>query len=170
MTTKDLTTGALGCALSVLFLYLCAVIPTGKLTLGFIAAVIPCILCIECKKLSTSAISGIAAGLISFLMLPKSGLSGIVIILFCGCFSYYPVLKALIEKKKNLKTEWILKIVYFIIISLPAKLICSLLRIEAFSFFISVAALIFYDILLSFVISYYINNISARIHSSRKNN
>ncbi|MBP3359668.1 MAG: hypothetical protein J6N52_02340 [Clostridia bacterium] len=167
LPTKDLTIGALGCGISVFFLYLCSAFPTGKLSLAFIAAVVPCVLCVECNFKRTAVLSGISSGILAALLLPKQGLSGIIIVFYCACFSYYPALKALIESQKNLAAEWTMKLIYFFAVSLIMKFITDKLGIPVYSIFISAAALIAYDILLSIVIGYYIRVISPRIRKSR---
>lgn len=167
LRAKDITVGAFGCALSLLFLYLCSVIPTAKLALGFTAAVVPCVLCVECTQKKTSLLSGISSGILAALLLPKEGLSGLIILFYCICFSYYPTLKSLIESRRNLAAEWTLKLIYFFGVSLIMKLLTDKLGIPVYSVFVSAAALIAYDLLLSVVIGYYIRVISPRIRNSR---
>lgn len=167
LKTKELTLGAMGCAISAALLLLCTIAPTGKLTIGFIASFVPCVLFIECKSAKTALLSGIAAGIIAFTLFPKHGLAGIIIVMYCLCFSYYGALKALIEKTRKLYIEWIIKEVYFVFISLLLKVLCSAIGLEFFSIPLAVAGFTFYDILLSYIISYYIRVISPRIQKSR---
>lgn len=165
--TKDLTIGAMGCGISVLFLMIAAYIPTGKIAMGFIAAFIPCIMTIECKSPITSLISGISSALISAIILPKSGLSGIIIVLYCICFCYYPWLKSIIERKNNLLVEWIYKEIYFLAISIFIKFITTQLRLDFYNIILSCIILTFYDLLLTYVIGYYIRKISPKLKKSR---
>ena len=167
LKTKELTLGAMGCGISVLFLLICTIIPTGKLAMGFVASFIPCIMTIECNNAKTSLISGIASALIAAVLLPKSGLSGIIIIFYCICFCYYPWLKAIIEKKNNLPLEWLYKEIYFLAISAIIKLVTTKLGIDFYNIFISAIILTAYDLLLSYVISYYIRQISPKLKKSR---
>ncbi len=167
LKTKELTLGAMGCALTCVLLLICTIVPTGKLAIGFIASFIPCILYIECRSAKTAILSGIASGIIAFILLPKHGLAGVIIVMYGLCFSYYPGLKAVIEKRQNLYTEWVLKEVYFIILSLILKWICSMLGLEFFNLIIAIAGFTLYDLLLSYVIGYYIRVISPRIQKSR---
>jgi hypothetical protein len=167
LKTKELTAGSMGCAVSVLLLFICSVIPSGKLTIGFIASFIPCILYIECKSAKTALISGIASAIISAILLPKQGLTGVIIVFYCLCFSYYPGLKAHIEKKRNIYIEWIIKEIYYFALSFIVKLVTLKLGLEFYNIFVSVILLTAYDILLSYVIGYYIRVISPRIQKSR---
>lgn len=167
LKTKELTLGAISCAISVLFLLVCTLVPTGKLAIGFIASFVPCIMTIECENPRTALISGITSALIAAVLLPKSGLAGIIIIFYCICFCYYPWLKSKIEKKNNLLLEWIYKEIYFVIISAVIKFITIKLGIEIYNIFISAVILSAYDLLLSYVIGYYIRQISPKIKKSR---
>lgn len=167
LKTKELTLGAMGCALTSVLLLICTIAPTGKLAIGFIASFIPCVLYVECKSAKTAVLSGIASGIIALTLLPKHGLAGVIIVMYGLCFSYYPGLKAIIEKRRKLGIEWILKEIYFIILSLILKWICSMLGLEFFNLIIAVTGFTLYDLLLSYVISYYIKVISPRIQKSR---
>ncbi len=167
LKTKELTLGAMGCALSCVLLLICTLAPTGKLAIGFIASFIPCVLYVECKSAKTALVSGIASGIIAFTLLPKHGLAGVIIVMYGLCFCYYPALKAVIEKRKSLGFEWIMKEIYFVILSLFLKFICSLLGLEFFNVLIAIIGFTLYDLLLSYVISYYIKVISPRIQKSR---
>ena len=167
LKTKELTIGAMGCCISVLLLLICSVIPTGKLSLGFLASFVPCILNIESKSPKTALISVVSSAVIAALMLPKSGLAGVIIIFYCICFCYYPSLKSIIERKNNLVWEWILKEIYFIAISIVIKLVTESLGLDLYNIFISAVILTAYDVLLSYVISYYIRQISPRIQKSK---
>ncbi len=167
LKTNDLTLGAMGCAVSVLFLLLCGYVPSGKLALGFIASFVPCILAIECSSKNTSLLSGIASALIAAFIVPKAGLSGMIIIFYCFCFCYYPWLKAMIEKKNNLVFEWALKGIYFLVISLISKFIAVKLGIYLYNMIICMIVLILYDLLLTYTISYYVKQISPRLKKSR---
>ncbi len=167
LKTKELTLGAMGCALSAVLLLLCTFVPTGKLAIGFIASFVPCVLFIECKSAKTALLSGIAAGIIAFTLFPKHGLAGIIIVMYGLCFSYYPALKAIIEKRKNLYVEWVIKEIYFVIISLILKALCYAMGLDFFNIAVAVVGFTLYDLLLSYVISYYIRVISPRIQKSR---
>ncbi len=165
--TKELSLGAMGCALSFLFLLGCSLIPTGKLVMGFLASFVPCVLYIESKSLKTPLLSGISSALLAGLILPKSGLGGLVIIMYCTCLCYYPILKAIIERLRNLAFEWILKVIYFVVLTLAIKLITKALGIDIFNIWAGIIALCAYDYLLSSLIGYYTRFISPRIKKSR---
>ena len=167
LKTKELTLGAMGCALSLVLLLICTFVPTGKLAIGFIASFVPCILFIECKSIKTALLSGIAAGIVAFTLFPKHGLAGVIIVMYGLCFSYYPALKAAIEKIRMLYLEWIIKEIYFIILSLILKALCSAIGLDFFNIPVAVAGFTLYDLLLSYVINYYIKVISPRIQKSR---
>lgn len=166
--TKYLTSGAMATALSILFLLICTFIPTGKLAMGFIASFIPCILLIETLSHKTALISGVASSLIALFLLPKGGLSGVIVIFYCLCFSYYPVLKSKIEQQEKLYIEWLIKIIYFIILSFAIKFLAEMYGITVINVLICTIVFIAYDMLLTYVISYYIKTIHPRIKKSRK--
>lgn len=165
--TKELALGAMGCALSFLFLLGCSVIPTGRLVMGFLASFVTCVIYIESKSAKAALLSGISSALLAGLILPKSGLGGLIIILYCGCLCYYPVIKALIEKTRNLTLEWLLKVIYFVVLCLGIKLITKKLGLDIFNIWAGIIALCVYDYLLSFLIGYYTKIISPRIKKSR---
>ena len=166
--THDITIGAMCCGLSILFLYIASIIPTGRISVAFIATLMPAVACAECKSKTTALICGVAAGLLAGLFVPKTGLSGIITIFFCGVLCYYPWLKALIEGLNRLISEWCLKLLFFSGISVIIKIITSQLGIEFYNVIISVVILAVYDLLVSYVMSYYIRVISPRIKSQRK--
>ena len=165
--SKDLALGAMGCALSFLFLICCSAIPTGKLAMGFIASFVPCIIYIESSSLKTSLLAGISAALLALIILPKSGLTGLIVIMYSLCFCYYPALKAVVEKKRNLVAEWFIKLIYFSALSLAVKLITVKFGICVFNPILGVIGMVAYDILLTYLVGYYIRVISPRIKKSR---
>ena len=163
LKTRELTIGALGCALSVLFLYLSSIVPTGKLALAFIASIVPCVVLIESHSKLASLLSGIAGGIVAAFFLPKSGLSGVITVAYCAVLCYYPAVKSYIESLRNIFVEWAAKLVLFAAASVIIKIIVKALGIPLFPIFIPFAALVLYDILLTFMISYYMKEISPRI-------
>lgn len=168
MKTRDLTIGAMCCGLSVLFLYIASIIPTGKIAAAFIATLMPAVACAECDKKVTSLVCGIASGLLAGLIVPKSGMAGVITVFFCGVFCYYPWLKHKIEMLNKLAAEWLFKLIFFSIVSIVLKLIGNALGIEIFNVIVSVIILAAYDLLVSYVMEYYLRVISPKIKSQMK--
>jgi len=169
--TRDMTIGAMCCGLSVLFLYIAALIPTGRASVAFIATLMPAIVCVESEKKITALISGIAAGFLAAILVPKSGMAGLITIFFCCVLCYYPWLKSVIESLGKLIAEWIIKLVFFTAVSFVIDFTVKKIGIDGIEFkniivIASIGILIVYDFLLSYVMNYYIRVISPKIKKS----
>ena len=166
--TRDITIGAMCCGLSILFLYIASIIPTGKITVAFIATFMPAVACAECEKRITSLICGVSAGLLAGLIVPKTGLAGVITLFFCGVLCYYPWLKSVIESLNRLTLEWIIKIIFFTAVSAVIYFIAKKTGIEFYSIPVSILILTAYDFLVSYTMGYYMRIISPKIKSQRK--
>ena len=164
--TRNITITALFTALTVVFLYVAAVLPTGQV--GFVAVA---------SLFAVAAVveSGLGAGLFVFI---GSALLGYLIVpnktavfLYGLFFGYYPVLKSLIERIRKRIPEWILKLAVFnaalsvIWFGLSYILFnSSLLGTNTFVIYlIGNAAFILFDIGVTKLIGFYRNNISKKL-------
>ncbi len=108
LLSKKISFCGIFAALSLLFLYITAVSPSGKLAL--IAAASYCIgLCVVWCGIKLGILAYVAVSVLSFVLVPNI----MVAILFAAFFGCYPVIKVFIEKLKKLWLEWILKLAFF---------------------------------------------------------
>lgn len=165
--TRKITVAALLSAISVVFLYFAAIIPTGQM--GFIA--LSCIsgvaAVIECGMGGGIGVY-VCASLLSFLILPNKNPSFIYMLFF----GYYPILKSIAEKQKSRVLEWIVKLAVFNVAAVVILRVFSLLTFsgvfEKLTLPVIIVALnvvyVVFDIGVSKVIGYYM----ARIHRAKK--
>lgn len=156
--TKRLTLSALFTALSVVFLYLASVMPTGQL--GFTAVTSLC-------GVGAVIEAGLGGGLgvfaatsaLGFLLIPEKT----YMLLYVCFFGYYPVIKLLCERLSAKALGWILKLAVFNA-ALAVMLFVFSLTVFDISFLAGRRWLIFavmnvvfvlYDIGVSQVIRYY---------------
>lgn len=95
-------------ALSLAFLYLASVLPTGQLGIAAVAGLFPMAAVISAGW-KAGLCCWIAAGLLGLLVVPGKG----VALLFLLFFGLYPVVKSLIERLRKLVPEWICKLILF---------------------------------------------------------
>lgn len=107
MTTKQLVTGAMLTALTLVILYLTFLIPTNTLTLLTLASVMGPIALIR-GNVKTSLLVYITSSLLCLILLPPN-----ISVLYILFFGIYGLLKYFIEKLNHLSFEWILKLVFF---------------------------------------------------------
>lgn len=108
MKSQKIATGGLLCALSLLFLYLCNVVPSGKLAMICISSF--CIgLCVALINIKFSVIAYIAVSVLGLLILPNK----VVPLLFVLFFGNYPVVKFYLEKVNKSYVMWLIKIIVF---------------------------------------------------------
>ena len=107
-TTRRLAFSAVLTALSVALLYLAAVIPSGRIGVTAIAALLPAAAVLSCG-IGWSLGVYAATGILALLLLPTKG-PAVAYLLVLG---HYPVMKSLIERVKNVPLEWILKLALF---------------------------------------------------------
>jgi hypothetical protein len=106
--TRKLTLTALMSALTIVFLYIAAVFPTGQLGFVAVASLFGIAAVIEGGLISGLLVFVISA-LLGFLIIPTKT----VLLSYVLFFGYYPVLKSLIERIRKLPIEWVLKLVLF---------------------------------------------------------
>ena len=165
--TRRLTLTAVFTALSVAFMYLSAVFPTGQL--GFLGV---------SSLLGVAAVIeyGIPGGIFVFAGTAILGLlivpDKMLVVLYAMFFGYYPILKSLAEKVRSRVFEWVIKLAVF---NIALTLILFAFKFVLFDFsFLKDSYILLYlfcnvvfalfDIGVSRVISFYIARISSKIH------
>ncbi|ONI44015.1 hypothetical protein AN641_08515 [Candidatus Epulonipiscioides gigas] len=118
MKTRDLTTGGVLVALSLILFYSLNLIPTNTATILVIAGFMPVVGYLRCS-LKTAVVVYVSSTILAFLLF--SPMLGILYFLIGS----YGIIKSFIEAKNNLVVENILKIVCFTIIGVIAILIAS---------------------------------------------
>ncbi len=108
MKTRKLTFCAILSALSVVLLYLGSILPTGRLALVAVAALLPAAAVVQCGLVWGAAVYAVSAAL-SLLLLPAKGCA----VLYALVLGHYGVLKSLIERIGKLPLEWICKVALF---------------------------------------------------------
>ena len=106
--TKTLALSAMLTALSVLLLYLAAVLPSAQLAVTAVASLLPAAAVIRCGYAWSAGVYAATAVLL-LLLLPQKG-PALAYALIVG---HYPILKSLIERLDKLVLEWILKLALF---------------------------------------------------------
>ena len=106
--TRNLTISALLSALAVVSLYLGSLLPTGQLGLAALASLFVAAAIIEAGLKSGVSVFIISSA-IAMLIIPNR----VVPLFYLLFFGYYPIIKSLIEKHKNVFVQWILKILVF---------------------------------------------------------
>lgn len=160
MDAKKLARLALLAAVSVIIVLLASIMPTGKLGLTACAG-----LAVAFAVVSGGIPGGLgcwaAASAISLLLAPQKGCAA----LFAIFFGLYPIVKSLIERLASLALEWILKVMFFLIVFFgwyialtalfapPAEGIFSLLPVLAIA---GTVVFILYDIVFSKLIAIYL--------------
>lgn len=113
-SSKSASRVALGgvlAALSLLLLYLAAVMPSGRIGMVAIAGLVPAAGVVS-GGLFTGFLSYGAAAVLAFLLLPDKGCA----LLYVIFFGLYPMVKSLIERLRKLPLELLLKLVFFNIV------------------------------------------------------
>lgn len=107
MTTKQLVTGAMLSALTLVILYLTFLLPTNTLTLLTLASVMGPIALIR-GNVRTSLLVYITSSLLCLVLMPPN-----ISVLYILFFGIYGLLKYFIEKLNHLSFEWLLKLAFF---------------------------------------------------------
>lgn len=142
--------------MSVVLLYVACVIPTLKLTLCAVSSALICIVMVKYGARGSAAVY-LACSAVTFIIAADKAVA-LGYFLF---FGNYPIIKAFIERRENIVTEWIIKILVFAIYAVGAYAAAtiffpSVLTFEyslwlTFAAVIAVAAV--YDMALSMIIS-----------------
>lgn len=106
--TKTVTITAMLTAFSIVLLYIASVIPSGQFAVVAIASLFVIAAVIE-SGLRAGLFVFVGSAVLGFLILPNKS----IVLLYVIFFGYYPIIKSLIERRKHLMFEWILKIIVF---------------------------------------------------------
>ncbi len=171
--TKKISLASIMTAVSIVFLFGSAYAPTGKAAFLVLTSMCMIVTVSECG-IKYGWLQYIAVAVMSLLLLPSKG----QMFLFVFIIGYYPILKLHIENIKNIKLEWLIKIIYFnftlaVMFFILKYVIFNFIYIgnlldmvmSNFIFAIVIAEIVFilYDFFLSFFIRYYRNVIRKRL-------
>lgn len=171
--TKKLSVSAVMTSLTLVFLFGSSYVPTGKVALLALTSMCMLVSVAYCG-IKTAWIQYVATAILALLFIPSKG----QVFLFIALLGYYPILKLHIETIKNIKLEWLVKILYFnalLIVSyfVLKYVILNYLSLGAIMNFvlantvlvvlISEIVFIIYDYFLSFFARYYNEVIAKRI-------
>lgn len=168
--TRSITLSAVLIALNVMFLYLAAIMPSGRM--GFIAlSSLLVIAGVVELGLGSAVLVFIGAAVISALILPEKT----AVIVYALFFGYYPIIKSLAERHRSKVVMWLLKLAVFntafsVIWFLFSKILFDTTYLELSLFVIYPAVnlvFIIFDIGLTRLIGFYVVRISKNI---KKNN
>jgi hypothetical protein len=95
-------------ALSVMFLYLAALTPTGQLGVVAAAGLMPAAAVVS-AGLPAGAFCYAATGILGLLLSPDKGGAALYLVFF----GLYPLIKCLIERLRKLPLEWLCKLAFF---------------------------------------------------------
>lgn len=171
--TKKITLSSIMTALTLVCLFGSAYIPTGKIALLALTSMCMLVTVTECG-VRYGWIQYVATSLLALLLIPAKG----QVFLFVGIIGYYPILKLHIESIKNLKLEWLVKIMYFSAMLIIEYFILKYFLLNYLSLgpiidlvlahtvitvLVLEIAFVCYDYFLSFFARYYTNVISKRL-------
>ena len=108
---KKLTTGGLTAAASVVALYLASVVPTMTIALTAIAGVLLVFDIVRYGRVFSFGVYAVTC-ILAFLLLP----SKIPAVWFALLFGIYPILKHIFEGCRSRGVEWLLKVLYVIVV------------------------------------------------------
>ncbi len=165
-----LTFSAVMAALTVAFLYLASVFPTGQIGIVAVASLFTIATVIE-AGIKHAVLLFAACAILSFLLIPLKGVA-IIYTLFLG---YYPIVKSFAERMKKPLYSWILKEAVFLV---ALAVVWFLFRNLVFTgsalsvspliiFPAGLAVFTLYDIGLSKLIGYYIYRLSPKLKRKR---
>ncbi len=153
-------------ALSLLSMFLAGIFPFAEYTFPAISGILLTVLVIHFGY-RYSLLAYLAISILSLILTPNKEAA----VLFVGFFGYYPIIKALFERIKNVAMSFVVKILafnisvvlcYFVMINIfsMTELISDFEFIEYGLFAIGVVAnitFIIYDLAVSRIISYYVH-------------
>ena len=169
MKLKNLTLGAVVSALIVALFYIATLIQTGTIAIYYVISILLMVLVLE-AGIRTSIVSYVVTAILLAFISPDKGMA-IAYTIFIGL---HPVLKAFFERPHKLVRHWMLKLPFFVIVTVAGMFIFSAflsslsLKIKILTGIGLVFAMCIYDFLLSFGITYYNKYLSDRIFKSRK--
>lgn len=158
MKAKDIAIGGIMVAISVMTLYLTAVIPINTLAILTLASCLIPITIIR-SKIKTAIFVYISTTIIGFFIVPLN-----YVIMYALFFGIYGIIKFFIEKINRLPLEIILKVIFFnVILSLSLVVMNNFIgdisiNLPIWLFFI-IAQVVFliYDYALTIIITFYID-------------
>lgn len=172
---RNITVSAIILAISFIFLYMTSIMPSAKLACLCIATAGICIIILE-TNLKMGIIAAVAMAVFaSFFVHDK-----MIALLTVMFFSYYPVIKLLAERRKII-IEWIIKVLYFILITIAAFFVFKATKLlpemvyeyinKPFILIGGGAAVVLvqciFDIALSMMISFYMSRIMPKTKKIR---
>lgn len=168
--TRTITLSAVFSALTVVFLYIANLIPTGRLGLVAVASLFAVAAVIETGIVSALFVF-VGSAVIGALILPEKT----DVLVYGLFFGYYPVIKSIAEKLRSALLKWAVKLAVFeaafsLLWFLFKNLIFDASFLETniiFVYLAGTAAFILFDIGLTRLIGFYIVRISKNI---KKNN
>lgn len=161
--------GGVLAALSLLLLYLGAMMPSGRIGMVAVAGLVPAAAVVSGGLASGFLCYG-AAGILALLLLPDKGCA----LLYAIFFGLYPMIKSLVERLRKIPLEILLKLVFFNLVLAILLVGFSTLLFPMLPEFLNSAWLIFpvgnvvflvYDYGFSKLITYY----AARIRGATRN-
>ena len=164
--TKLITLGAVFTALSLVFVYLASVFPTGQVGIVALASLFGIAAVVE-----TGLVGGVfvfaATSFLGFVLIPNKT----VMVLYAVFLGYYPILKSLAERVKSRAIEWVIKLVSVniamtVIVFVFSELVfhAEFLNQHTVLLYLAVnVVFVIYDFGVSKLIEFYINRISKQI-------
>lgn len=176
--TKKLSLSGIMTALTLVFLFGSSYIPTGKIALLALSSMCMLVTVCECG-IKLAGVQFVAVSLLSLLLIP----SKLQVFLYIGLVGYYPILKLHIESIKNVKLEWLVKIMFFSALLVVAFFVVKFLLLSYLSFgaildfvvkniilvvILAEVGFICYDYFLSFFARYFREVIQKRLNKGGK--
>ena len=171
-TARTITLSAVMTALTVVFLFLANILPTGRLGIIAVASLFVTAAVIE-AGISAGVFVFVGSGILAALILPEKTTA----LLFAVFFGYYPLIKSLAERLKKTVLTWAVKIAVFnaaltVIWFIFRKLLFELdtLSLNALVIYaLGNILFVLFDIGLTKLISLYIVRISKNLKKDRNN-
>lgn len=163
-TIKRLSVCSMLTAVSVVILYLASVIPSGRLALCAVSAILPALV-ILLYDVKWAVLVYTAVSFIALVLLPSRTVS----LVYALILGHYTITKSLIERRASTLTGWILKLVVFNAGVLAIYLLYTYLFLSDLPYavwvFFALGSVVFvvYDIVLSRFINEFLLKIAERL-------
>ncbi len=162
--------------LSVICLFGAAVTPSAKIALLAVSSVFCAIVICEYGPMY-GFLHYLGVGILSLLLIP----SRMYVLLYIAVLGYYPIIKLFIERLNKLWLEWILKLLllnillvaayfvfqFFLLPTLNAAVAAFILKFLWWIILGIEVIFVIYDLMLSFILSYYRHKISKLFRAGR---
>lgn len=151
--TKSIAIGGMMTALALILLLVASVAPGGRLVLTALSGVVGAVAIVRCGW-GIGVLSWIAVSLLGALLLPTKG----CVLLYAVFFGPYTLIKNAIERLQHRYLEWVLKLVFCLVVSVALFYLSSAVLglfpavlANHLAFFLPVVAVAFviYDIVFS---------------------